>query len=219
MKNLMILVVLLASCGTVYDENEPGLEREESLEDADNSGNSENNALPPEIETEEFLASIALENSAEMPECEVKNLTQLTYIMDTNLFFLCTKTGWQNIQLSGEKGDKGDTGEDGVTTVIETEVLAPNRLNIWEDPVTNQIWFMGAKNAQGTLVSVCTGDYRSPTQDEVQMAAFRGMVLVAKDIGVTTGIWTDTPGLCYDFANEGVRNCVNWQHLFCISEG
>lgn len=165
MKNLFLLTLMLASCGTDDDKN--------------GATSSEKPKPRPNLQ------SIALDAYSDLPSCKAANDKQLAYVRADETFYTCDDKEWTPIEVSpgAKQGLDGKNGSDGA----DGENFTTNN---WFDAVTSKTWLIGASGLYSTAVNTCISPWRVPTKDEALAAAQRGLGLAAVDIGGPTTIWT-----------------------------
>jgi hypothetical protein len=131
---------------------------------------------------------IALATSADLPVCDTNNKDQLAYIIEEDVFYVCS-TEWAVIDIQGKDGKDGADGKDGVTQI--KEIPAPNRLNYWNDAQTGLEWFLGGQGLYAAALSSCQSGYRLPTVAESETAVYHGIRVIAQSISSPNlNFWT-----------------------------
>lgn len=177
-----ILSLFLASCGTA--PNQPTTVAEPTKPAADYIDHGSNPAptkpLTVEYHKEQGMVALALEDTKDLPPCELANDRQLAYVKRTDQFFACENTLWTEIPvkghdgaggskgdagptgLAGAKGDRGEPGLKGESGANGVDGIAgakgdkgddgkPLPSNEWVDAVTGDIWLIGAPIAGNKL--------------------------------------------------------------------
>ena len=148
----------------------------------DDKGNNETESKE-DITT---LQSIALKSKHDLPECLESNETQLAYVKDEKVFYVCEKGDWLAIDLEVKSeiktvvGAKGDDGSDGETVTT----------NNWYDSVTGKYWLIGSNNTYDNAFAGCISPWRLPGKNEALAAAQRGLGVAASTINGPTTMWT-----------------------------
>lgn len=63
--------------------------------------------------------------------------------------------------------------------------LGPNE---WRDNITGTVWLLGSQGTWHQAKAACAGDYRSPSNDELLLAATRGLFSYSYNFaGITSG--------------------------------
>ena len=86
----------------------------------------------------------------------------------------------------GEKGDTGPAGKDGAPgkdgkTVIVTA-------DMWFDPIDQRYWLTAGKVTYSQAAKVCSGQWRLPTYEELELSIMRGQPKVR-----TSSVWSSSP--------------------------
>lgn len=192
---LLLLVLILASCGT-----------------SDNSGGQGNSPVsnsngpvskPSESETAQSKDALYIATELELPECTDKNSKQLVYVEDSRVFKHCSKGEWKVAEIlmkdgkngkDGAAGKDGSNGKDGAAGKDGTNGKVVNG-NMWYDPVTKKYWIVPSSatcvvsSCGVTSLSLCSGDYRLPYQDELSAALARGLKSSADSLSAPKEAW------------------------------
>jgi hypothetical protein len=130
--------------------------------------------------------ALAVDDTKDVPECESLNDRQLVYVKKTDEFFSCEDGEWLEVDLKGPKGDPGEPAP----------IIADN---MWQDPITEEIFLIAGNAKYPDAQSACAGDYRLPSLDEATTAVLHGLGGVAEDISGIANMWTSTNSADYDY--------------------
>lgn len=158
--------------------------------------------------------SIALNTLSEMPACTADNETQLAYVAEVQLFYVCTSTRWTEVAIKGADGKDGTAGAAGTNGKDGVDGVdgAPLPANEWIDPLTGMHWIVGG--ATTAALGVRCGKGRAPTNEEAVDAVAHG-IFVAFPPGIND-MWTAT-GQVLNVANAYAPTSGAHGN-FCIKE-
>ena len=192
----IVIFLLLTSCGSSSGSDS---------DDADTKGEVASSQDP--------LASIALESKDKLPKCHKDNDTQLSYIIDEDMFYTCSEGEWVEVDAQGK---------DGKTVEVDNEIY-----HSWTDPFTSLTWvFAGTSDYQSfsySAVQTCaTSGFRMPTKAEGVAAKAHGIRSIATELGHNEDFWveSDTTGgaLPWRINVNGSQQVVatTTNSIFCI---
>lgn len=123
------------------------------------------------IEQEETtIMSMAIGSKSELPKCEKKNDTQLAYIKDEAIFYVCEDGQWASIEIENT-----------------TEVIGSNT---WTNPADGSIWTLHSEELYARAAKMCKGEFSLPTKEQLRDAINRGILDVQTNSQVRKGSWT-----------------------------
>ena len=166
--------------------------------------------------------ALAIEDTSELPACELANNKQLVYVKNAEVFLSCEEETWQEVPMAqgekGDKGDKGDRGDKGETVVGPIGPVGPEgpkgdtgrpaAVNEWVDPITEVRWLIGPSqtHSQLTFGGACNGaGWRIPNALEAAEAVTNGLGLAGKNLGGADHVWTS------DFQVSQLDPAVSWR--------
>lgn len=170
--------------------------------------------------------TLSLDNASQLPKCTDANKAQLIYLRTEKEFRSCSGLIWEYVSIQGEKGakgDKGDTGTNGATGSTGATGAAGKdgqtvNGNMWYDPASGKYYFVGGRYSNYLAWStVCSGNWRVPTQAEISDAFRRGMGHMMNQIGAHLTVWYGQ----YQFmsmADESLTTATGAATYLCIQK-
>ncbi len=200
MRNLIFaLILLLASCGD-GNSSEPSNASEPTISDETQKD------LPAVSST----SSIALKTKENLPECLEANDTQLAYIIDEEIFYVCDTLEWQAVDIKGADGNDGSDGQDAELA------------NTWTDPNTGLNWLIGGNGTWST--DACPDGWQRPNVWQGTAAVANGLLVASaqisgpddiwsinEDVGSGQGTYVDANGAWIHAAKSGARGMFCYQ--------
>ncbi len=207
MKYLLALALVLMGCGSDNGGD--------NAKDTDKVKSSSQNSPKP---ADNQITSIALETKDDLPACEALNDTQLAYIMDLDIFYVCKSLDWKLVAIKGEDGKNGTNGSNG------SDGISSNSSNLWHDSITGYNWLLGGPGTAWTAATSCSNGYREPTNNEGLDAALHGIRSIASLLSLNLEFWT---GIANDASYIGLTNgsasikagiTSEARSIFCVKE-
>lgn len=188
------LILSLTACGT-----EPATTAEpvaaETYGETINRQDNEPEPLVVEYRKDGERLALALEDTKDLPACELDNEKQLAYIKRTEQFFECSDEEWNEVPIKGKSGDSGEQGATGPQgpSGPKGDAGQPATANQWFDPMAENTWLVGAAVSQAPIIlgtAVCSGSYRLASSAELQAAILHGLSIASGSFGGSTTFWS-----------------------------
>ncbi|MCP3684730.1 MAG: hypothetical protein GY861_18840 [bacterium] len=183
-----------------------------------------------EISEVKSYNSLYIKSEKDIPECLEENEGQLIYLSYKEVFSHCESLSWVLVDLTGKPGLDGENGAEGlagVDGIDGLDTLEP-ATNVWYDAIDNKQWLIGGEGFWNIGVnpwheSVCTGDWRNPTDEEAQSARLHGIFDKSALINGPTKMWLDEidvdDALCISAISGGsIQAKLTNIGYFCIRE-